>query len=124
MKNIPQISDTEWEIMKVLWAKSPVNANEIVEALADKVTWKPKTVKTLIGRLVKKKAVAFEKYERAYLYYPLVSENECVNAESQTFLKRVYNGAANLMLANFIEREELSRDEIEELKKILDKKDS
>ncbi len=122
MKQIPQISETEWQVMKVLWSNSPATANQVIENLADSITWKPKTVKTLLGRLVKKKAAGFEKDNRAYLYYPLVTEDECVKAESHSFLKRVYGGALNLMLASFLEAEKLSREDIEELKRILDGK--
>jgi BlaI family transcriptional regulator, penicillinase repressor len=124
MKNVPQISDTEWLVMKAIWTKSPLTANQIVESLAGKVTCKPKTVKTLIGRLVNKKAVGFHVVDRVYQYYPLVLEEDCVNAESSSFLRRVYDGALNAMFVNFLKQEDISREEIEELKRILDKKNS
>jgi BlaI family penicillinase repressor len=124
MKQIPKISDTEWQVMKVIWAKNPVTASQVIEELSDSTYWKPKTVKTLLGRLVKKKAAGFEKENRTYLYYPLIAEAECIKAESQSFLKRVYNGALGVMLASFLEEQELSPKEIEELKRILNGKKS
>ncbi len=89
MKKIPRISESEWQVMRVLWAKKPSTANEVVEALSAASTWKPKTIKTLVNRLVKKKAVGYEKKGREYHYYPLVAEAECVKAESRSFLRRV-----------------------------------
>ena len=122
MKKMPKISESEWHVMKLLWAKSPSTANDIVDALSKRTTWKPKTVKTLLNRLVMKKALGFKKKGREYHYYPLVDEAACVRAESRSFLSRVYGGALTPMLASFLEDEDLSREEIEELKSILDKK--
>jgi BlaI family penicillinase repressor len=60
MKNIPQISEAEWEVMKILWVKSPISSSEVVEMLEGKSSWKAKTIKTLISRLVQKKALSFK----------------------------------------------------------------
>ncbi|NJD01389.1 MAG: BlaI/MecI/CopY family transcriptional regulator [Ruminiclostridium sp.] len=125
MSKIPQISDSEWQIMKVIWAHAPCTANRVVEVLSETSDWQPKTIKTLINRLVNKEAIGYKVYEKdkkTYHYYPLVSENECVKAESQSFLKRVFGGSPNIMLANFIKECELSQEDIDELKLILDKK--
>lgn len=122
MKEMPQISDSEWKVMKILWEKSPHTAGEIIESLAQSTDWRPTTVKTLISRLVKKNAVGFEKKNRTYYYYPLVTEDACAKAESKSFLKKVYGGALKPMIANFLEIQELSEKDIEELKRILDDK--
>lgn len=122
MKEIPRISEAEWEVMKILWAKSPLAANQVIESLSDSIDWKPKTVKTLISRLVKKNAVGFTQDNRIYYYYPLVDEDECLKAESQSFLNSVYGGALKPMLINFLREEKLSMEEIEELKRILDER--
>jgi BlaI family penicillinase repressor len=122
MKKIPRISESEWQVMKLLWAKNPSTANEVVEALSSTTTWKPKTIKTLLNRLVKKKAVGYEKKGREYHYYPLAAQADCVRAESHSFLRRVYGGAMKPMLAAFLEGEDLSPEEIKDLKRILDKK--
>jgi BlaI family penicillinase repressor len=124
MEKLPQISAAEWQIMKILWAKAPLTANEVIKEIEGITTWKPKTVKTLIGRLVKKKAIAFTKKDRSYVYYPLIAEDECVKAESRSFLEKVFSGALNVMIANFLEEQKLSSQEIAELKRILDKKNS
>lgn len=120
MAKPPKVSDSEWQVMKVIWAEHPATANDVIESLSSTTTWKPKTIMTLLNRLTKKGALGYEKRGRAYHYYPLVEEAECVKAESLTFLQRVYGGALKPMLANFLEEAELSDQEIEELKTLLD----
>ena len=121
MERVPKISDSEWEVMRVLWAESPLTANRIVARLTATRSWKATTIRTLINRLVNKKAIGFEKKDREHHYYPLASEPECVRAESHSFLGRVYRGALHPILAAFMENEELSPEDIEQLKRILEK---
>ncbi|HWJ02439.1 MAG TPA: BlaI/MecI/CopY family transcriptional regulator [Verrucomicrobiae bacterium] len=123
MYESPKISEAEWEVMKVFWSKAaPCTANDVVKALDESTDWKPNTIKTLIARLVKKNALGYEEDGRNYLYYPLVPEEECIKAESRSFLKRVYDGALQPMLVNFLREEQLSSEEIEELKRILEER--
>ena len=122
MKKLPRISESEWLVMRLLWSKSPMAAQEIFEQLDGTTEWKPKTVKTLIDRLVKKGAVKFEKDGRRYMYYPAVGRAECVATERRSFARRVYGGTVKPMLAAFLEDAELSADDISELKKILEQK--
>jgi BlaI family penicillinase repressor len=121
MKAVPRISETEWEIMRVLWAAAPRSAAEVIDALASKdPSWHPKTIKTFLTRLVNKGALDYRKEGRAYLYIPLVTEKECVDAASESFLDRVFGGSLKPMLAHFVEQKKLSAKEIEDLKKLLD----
>jgi len=123
MADLPKISDAEWEVIKIFWSRAtPCTANEVVEALADHLAWKPNTVKTLITRLVNKHALGFKEERRVYHYYPLVTEEECIKAESKTFMKRVFGGALKPMLVTFLQEEKLSQDEIEELKQLLEER--
>lgn len=122
MKRQPKISESEWLVMQVLWARSRLTANEVVEELTGKTKWKPKTIKTLIHRLVKKGAMRFKKEGRKYRYYAAFSEGECVNMERQSFLLRVYRGAMRPMLAAFLEDADLSAEDVKELKRILAQK--
>jgi BlaI family transcriptional regulator, penicillinase repressor len=122
MGESPRISEAEWRVMKVFWAKAPQTANDVVDALEKTSDWSPKTVKTLINRLVKKGALGFTKEGRTYQYFPEAKEAACVRAESRSFLRRVYGGAIKPMLATFIEHEDLTPDDIAELKRLLDKK--
>ena len=122
MKKLPKISESEWLVMQVLWETNPLTANQIVEELAGKTKWKPKTIKTLITRLTNKRAIKFEKEGRLYRYYPAVSKDDCVRMERRSFVRRVYGGISKPMVASFLEDAKLSADDIAELKKILDQK--
>lgn len=120
MKETPRISEAEWEVMKVIWSMdTKATANAVIEKL-ENTDWKPATIKSLINRLLKKNALGYEQEGKTYLYYPLVSEEECVRAESNSFLQRLYGGALKPMFVNFLKQEKLSSEEVEELKKILD----
>lgn len=123
MQPIPRISESEWEVMKIVWVNAHITANEVVDQLEGITAWKPKTIKTLLNRLLKKEALGFEKKGQSYVYYPLVTESECVKSESQSFLNRVYGGAVSTMLVSFLEEQTLSKEDIEQLKRILDKKE-
>ena len=105
--------------MKVVWSNSSALAGEVVDSLAKAHRWHPKTIKTLLSRLVKKKALTYDQKGRAYLYKPAVKEADCVRAESEAFLKRVYRGSLIPMLNFFIAQRKLSAEEIKELKSLL-----
>ena len=122
MNKIPKISDSEWEVMKVLWKKSPLTSSEIIGILKEYSSWNPKSIHTLISRLVDKDAIRVKKDESFYLYCPNVSEEECRRVETKSFIKKVYDGSIHLLISSFVKDEKLSGKEIEELKQILDKK--
>ena len=106
--------------MKVVWAQSPCSAGQIIEALTRRdPTWHPKTVKAFLNRLVRKGALGFKQEGRAYLYRPVVKEEDCVAAASASFLERVFGGSLKPMLAHFVERKKLSVEEIRELRRVL-----
>lgn len=123
MKRTPRISESEWQVMRVLWGRSPMTANDVVAELAAVSKWTDKTVRTLLNRLVSKKAVGYDKTGRSYLYRPLVDERSCVRAESRSFLRRVYGGALMPMLAAFLEEVRMSPEEIADLRRMLDEKE-
>jgi BlaI family penicillinase repressor len=119
----PAISDSEWDVMNVLWsAGSPLAANDVVERLAGVRDWSPRTVKTLLNRLINKGALAYEAEGKRYLYRPRVSREQCVREETRSFLSRVFAGAPGPMLLQFVAQAKLSPEEVEALKKLLDKK--
>jgi len=123
MKKMPRISESEWEVMKVVWQQAPCSASQVIAALnqIDKNSpWHPKTVKTFLNRLIGKKALGFTLEGRTYLYRPLVGHSECAEAASVSFLERVFGGSLQPMLAHFVAHKRLSREEIRELKKLLE----
>ena len=124
MEQIPKISEAEHQVMKVIWNDHPVTAMEIIKVLTKITDWKPKTIKTLLNRLLTKGAIGYEKSGREYNYYPLIEEADFVKAESRSFLKRIFGGAMKPMLASLAENEDLTMEDIEYLKsRILEKKE-
>ena len=121
-RQIPKIADSEWRVMQVLWEKGPQTANEIVDELSGEVKWKPRTIKTLISRLVKKGAVKVTEEGYRYRYSAAVDESACVHSETRSFVRRVYQGAMKPALAAFLEDADLSAEEIDDLQKILRQK--
>lgn len=118
-KKVPSISEAEWEVMNVLWEKAPQTASEVIHALQEHTNWKPKTVRTLLDRLVKKKVVGVNQNQKVYTFFPLYSQKECQHAEAQSFLKRIYGGTLKSMLVQFIQEDTLTEEDIKELRSIL-----
>lgn len=122
MNESPRITEAESEVMKLLWQEEPLSANEIIAKLSQQMQWSDQTIKTFLNRLHKKNAIRFEKSGRNYLYYPLISHDEYLKVENRSFLNRIYDGAAGLLCAKFIQEEHLSEKDIEELQQILESK--
>lgn len=122
MKETPKISEAEWQIMRVLWSSASSTANDIIEALEETTDWSPKTIRTMLNRLVQKQVIAYRQGNRNYEYYPLVSQEDSVKQETQSFFKRIFGMGRSPSLVHFLREENLSKEEIEELKKILDEK--
>lgn len=122
MKKLPQISEAEYEVMKIVWKYAPISTTEITDHLIQTTSWNPKTIQTLIKRLVTKGALTYEKQSRVFVYTPLVAETDYVRQESSSFLKRFYNGDITAMLSAYIDNDQLSESEIDSLRALLSPK--
>ncbi len=125
MPSLPRISDAEWTVMTVLWnaAPRPLTANEVADALVPSTRWSPRTIKTMLNRLVRKGALKFKAAGKRYLYSPGVSREACVRSETRSLADRLFGGATSALLAHFVEDARLSRREIAELRRLLDRKE-
>lgn len=115
----PKISSAEWEVMNVIWTDAPLTAVEVFERLPKGHGWAPKTVNTFLARLTEKGVVAAKKEGKAFVYTARFPREACVKSESDSFLQRVFNGAAGELVLHFCERAELSAEEIRELERLL-----
>jgi BlaI family penicillinase repressor len=122
MTKSPKISEAEWEVMNVLWQTSPLSASDVVDEVGIRMQWHPKTVKTLLARLVRKGALRYRQEGNRYLYTPIHPRARYVEAESRSFIERVFGGSVTPALVHFVEATELSDDDLEELRQILDRK--
>ena len=90
MVKLPQISEAEFEVMRLVWDQAPVNTNEITEQLVQSTEWSPKTIQTLIRRLVTKGALTYEKKGRVFVYTPAVEESEYLKVKSSSFVEHYF----------------------------------
>ena len=119
MSDKPEISNAEFEVLDVLWDDHPATSSEVVSRLNDKKDWHEKTVKTLLGRLVKKKVLGFEKQQRQYLYYPLIAREDYTKKEAANFVSRLFKGKVAPMVAGFANQNTLSKQDVNELKALI-----
>ena len=107
--------------MKIVWKYAPISTTEITGRLVKTTAWSPKTIQTLIKRLVTKGALTYEKHSRVFVYTPLVDEDEYIGQESSSFLKRFYGGDISAMLSAYLDHGKLSEHEIDSLRALLSK---
>ena len=111
----------EWNVMRELWKESPQTLMQLVGKLAGGVGWAKSTTITTLRRMEAKGLVAVETSERGKRYTPLVAEEDAALRETRSFLRRVYQGSVGLMVSALAEREELSAEELAELRDVLRK---
>lgn len=114
-----RITDAEHAVMEVLWDRSPLTGQEVVERVDPARGWSANTVKTLLGRLVAKGAAAAEEDGRRYLYRPAVAREDYVSRESRRLMDRLFGGRLTPLVAHLAERDELSDRDVAEIEAIL-----
>ncbi len=117
-----RVSNAEWEVLRVLWAREEASGTEMVAALQEITAWKPTTVRTLLSRLVKKQVIGFRPGLSGYRYFPLMTEAECAAIERRSFLHKVYRGDPRSMLAAFLTEEHLTSEDLDALRQLLDER--
>jgi BlaI family penicillinase repressor len=117
----PDISESEWTVMEALWEKSPQTASQLAKALRKRTGWAQNTVRTLLTRLLEKGALhAADNASGIREFRPAVERDACVRLESDSFLQRVFRGAAKPLLVHFASNAKLTPDEVRELKRLFD----
>ncbi len=118
------LSEGEWKIMNYLWDKSPASLMEIVRGLESDTGWTKSTVFVMMKRLVAKEAVELDTEGKLQQYIPKIGKTEAAEQETGSFLSRVYNGSVGLMISALAGQKSLSREDIDELRLILDRAES
>ncbi len=119
-KKLPQIADAEWVIMMVLWKNSPLLNKDIIKSVSENRSWNNKTIETLLRRLVEKGAVGYNQINsKMREYFPLISQEECIRIESESFLKKVYNGSVSTFMEGLIKNKKVSKEELQKLKELI-----
>lgn len=121
MPLLPDISESEWSLMEALWESSPQTASELTKMMRPTMNWAENTVRTLLTRLIEKGAIkTSENTSGTRTYMPAVKREACVRAEGESFMQRIFGGAAKPLLVHFAQNSKLTAEEVRELKKILD----
>lgn len=120
-KGKAEISKTEFEVLDALWEQYPATASDVIQRLNQNKPWHEKTVKTLLSRLVKKQVIDFDKQQRSYLYYPLIERSAYTQKESKSLVSRLFDGKVAPLVAGFANSDSLSKDDIQELKSLIEK---
>jgi predicted transcriptional regulator len=118
-----QISEAESVVMEVLWARSPQGADEVAAALDGRQDWQEATIKTLLNRLLNKGAITARREGRRYLYAPAIRREDWVSRESEGLLDRLFGGRVAPLVAHFSANRQLSAQDIEELRRLLEEID-
>jgi CopY/TcrY family copper transport repressor len=118
----PEITDSEWEVMRVVWALEEVTSKEISHVLQEKMDWKPATTKTFIGRLVKKGMLQTEKSGNRFIYTAAVSEKDSLNTLKAGLFHHICSRAVGRTIADLIGDATLSHDDIAMIEEVLQNK--
>jgi BlaI family transcriptional regulator, penicillinase repressor len=113
------ISAAESKVMEALWKREPLSADEIVAEVASANGWSTATVKTLLIRLHKKKAVSRQKTDRLYVYRALLSRADHMSTEGRNVIDRLFGGRVSSLVMHFSEREQLSKEDLADLKRLI-----
>jgi predicted transcriptional regulator len=119
-----RVSGAESVVMEALWKRHPLSADDIVADVAKEQGWTEATVKTLINRLLTKDAISAERDGRRYLYSPKIVRADYVSEESRNLIDRLFEGRLSSLVTHFSEREQLSADDIAELKRLIGELDN
>lgn len=117
----PELTEAEWTIMKVVWTNEPCAAGTVQEALAKTKDWAYSTVKTTMDRMAGKGLLEITKIRNLQLFSSMISEDDAKKGEFRKMLKRAFDGALTPMMQFLIEEEGLSKGELNQLRKIVDK---
>lgn len=112
------LTTAEWHLMECLWEASPQTGRELIEKLKEQQGWNRSTTLTMLRRMCEKGQIACDE-EEVRVYRPLIAREDALTQETDSFLKRAYNGSVSLLLSAFTEKQELSKEEINELYEIL-----
>ncbi|NMW31594.1 CopY family transcriptional repressor [Altererythrobacter sp. RZ02] len=114
-----RISEAELAVMEALWQRNPITASEVCDSVCEKRQWSLATVKTLLSRLVAKKAISTSPDGRRFLYAPLIARADYVGGESRRLVDRLFGGRAAPLFAYLAESEALSDDDLAEMEALL-----
>ena len=122
MPRAVQISDSEWEVMEPIWKAGVCTAAEVIGQLRGKHDWNHSTIRTLLARLVEKRALDYQVDGSRYLYRPVVTRQQCVRREGRAFLDKIFRGDVGALLTHFVSDGSLDQKQLDQLRQLLAQK--
>ena len=119
MKQEIHVTKSEWYVMTCLWEESPRSLVQIVPLLSARVGWSKSTCATMVRRMSEKGLIGYRENGKTKYFYPKVKKEEVVVQETREFLQRIYNGSIGMMMSALVRQNDLSKEDIQELKEIL-----
>lgn len=116
-----KLTGSEWNVLDSLWRENPQTVMQLVANLSKTVGWAKSTTITTLRRMEGKGLVHCETTDKGKSYTPVVAQERAEISETRSFLDRVYRGSIGLMVSAMAQRQELSQEEIAELREILAK---
>lgn len=115
------VTESEYEIMKILWeSDAPITVGEVYKRLPEaEKRWSKNTVATLLVRLCEKGAAAYEKKGSCHLYYATLDRADYSVSETKSFVSRLFGGSVRNMVASLYDNSELTKQDIDELRELL-----
>lgn len=114
-----KLAEAEWKIMELLWEKGSLSTMEIVHAMEDSMGWTRSTVITLLNRMTSKGSITFNSENKTKMYFPAINKSQVELEETKSFLNKFYGGNIGLMISNLLKQESLSKEELEEIRRII-----
>src|SRR6056297_2941360 len=121
-QKLPQLTEAEWTLMKVVWENEPCPSGTVRDSLEKSKNWAYSTVKTTMDRMVDKGLLKIKKIRNLQLFSSAITEKQARKGELNNMLKRAFDGALTPMMQFLVENENLSKTELDDLRKLLDKK--
>lgn len=112
-----KLFDSELRLMEIIWSKSPISAKEVSLIAAKEIGWNKNTTYTVLKKLVEKNAV--KRIDPNFICEPLITRDQVQSEETRKLIDRLYEGSLKTFFSSFLQKEKLSEEEIEELKKII-----
>ena len=120
MKQEIRVTNSEWYLMECLWEESPRSLMQIVPLLSERVGWSKSTCATMVRRMAEKGLIGYEEHGKTKYLYPKVKKEDVVVQETRDFLKRIYDGSIGMMMSALLRQNDLSKEDIRELREILE----
>jgi len=114
-----KISEAESVLLELLWGQSPLTAAELAGRAPSDRNWQLATVKTLLARLVAKRAIRAESDGRRFIYHPLVERDALAVEQAGRLVDRMFGGRISPLVAQLAEQRTLSRDDLDELEALI-----